>query len=53
MDTDLLVSVIVPIFNTRKYIEEALFSILGQSYKHLEIILVDDGSTDGCRTTPT
>ena len=40
------VSVIVPCFNTEKYIEECVKSIVSQTYKNLEIILVDDGSTD-------
>lgn len=47
MDADLLVSVIVPVFNTRKFIDEAMLSLLRQTYSHLEIILIDDGSTDG------
>lgn len=42
-----LISVIVPIFNSEKYIEECIESIINQTYKNLEIILVDDGSTDG------
>ena len=40
------ISVIVPCFNIEKYIERAVRSILNQSYKNLEIILIDDGSTD-------
>ena len=42
-----LISVIVPVYNTREYLEKCVFSILNQTYKNLEIILVDDGSTDG------
>lgn len=41
-----LVSVIVPVYNVEKYLEECLNSIVTQNYAHLEIILVDDGSTD-------
>lgn len=41
-----LVSVIVPCYNVADYIEKAVFSILNQSYRNLEIFLVDDASTD-------
>lgn len=41
-----LVSVIVPVYNVEDYIEECLDSIIEQTYSHLEIIVVDDGSTD-------
>lgn len=41
-----LVSVIIPIYNVEKYISECLDSIINQTYKNLEIILVDDGSPD-------
>ena len=40
------VSIIVPIYNTEKYLEECLKSIVTQSYPYLEIICVNDGSTD-------
>ena len=42
------ITVIVPIYNTGLYLEECLNSIVGQSYSDFQIILVDDGSTDGC-----
>ena len=41
-----LISVIVPVFNVEKYLERCIESITNQTYKNLEIILVDDGSTD-------
>ena len=41
-----LVSVVVPVYNVEKYLERCVHSILNQSYPCLEIILVDDGSTD-------
>ncbi len=42
-----LISVIVPVYNTERYLKKCLESLLCQSYSNLEIICVDDGSTDG------
>ena len=41
-----LISVIVPVYNVEKMLNKCVDSILNQSYSNLEIILVDDGSTD-------
>jgi len=41
-----LISVIVPIFNVEQYLEKCINSLINQTYKNIEIILVDDGSTD-------
>ena len=40
------VSIIVPVYNVEKYIEKCLNSLISQSYKNIEIILIDDGSKD-------
>lgn len=42
----MLISVIVPVYNVEKYLRKCLESIIHQSHKELEIILIDDGSTD-------
>lgn len=41
-----LVSVVVPVYNVSKYVEKCILSITGQSYRDLQIVVVDDGSTD-------
>lgn len=51
---DTLLSVIVPVYNGQKYISRCIDSIISQTYKNLEIIIVNDGSNDNtldiCRT---
>lgn len=46
MKTDVLISVIIPVYNIEKYLERCVKSVCAQTYTSLEIILVDDGSTD-------
>jgi len=45
-NTEPLVSVLIPAYNCEAYIEDAIMSIVDQTYKTLEIIVIDDGSTD-------
>ena len=42
------ISIIVPVYKVEKYLDKCVESIVNQSYKNLEIILVDDGSPDNC-----
>lgn len=48
MNDRLKVSVVVPIYNVEKYLKKCVDSLLEQTYKNIEIILVDDGATDSC-----
>lgn len=41
-----LISVVIPVYNVESYLEECLNSVVGQTYSNLQIILIDDGSTD-------
>ena len=45
---DILISVIVPVYNVEKYLRKCIDSIINQTYSNLQIILVDDGSEDNC-----
>lgn len=43
-----LISVIIPVYNVEPYLQQCLDSAIGQTYENLEILIIDDGSTDGC-----
>ena len=42
------ISVVVPVYNVEEYLDQCVESLVGQTYKNLEVILVDDGSPDNC-----
>ena len=44
------ISIVVPVYNKRPFLEQALTSLLEQTYQDIEIVIVDDGSTDGSQT---
>ena len=46
MNNNELISIIVPIYNVEQYLPKCIESIINQTYKNIEIILIDDGSTD-------
>ena len=46
---NIFISVIMPYYNSEQYISEAIKSILNQTYKNFELILLDDGSKDNSR----
>ena len=45
----MLISVIIPIYNAEKYLEECINSVINQTYENLELLLIDDGSTDNTK----
>ncbi|MCF1421389.1 glycosyltransferase [Mangrovimonas futianensis] len=47
IQSNVLVSIIIPTFNSKNYLKQAVNSALNQTFQHIEIIVVDDGSTDG------
>ena len=46
MKKDFLVSIIIPVYNSDKFIRKTLDSLYNQTYKNFEVIVIDDGSTD-------
>lgn len=46
MKNNALISIIVPVYNMENYLEKSVFSIINQTYKNIEILLIDDGSSD-------
>lgn len=48
--SDILISIVIPVYNVEKYLRQCIDSVINQSYKNIEIILINDGSTDGSGT---
>ena len=46
MKNEVMVSIIIPVYNVEKYLQECLESAINQTYKNIEIIAINDGSTD-------
>jgi len=45
-ETNPLVSVIIPCYNHERYVQETILSIINQTYKNIELLIIDDGSSD-------
>lgn len=50
IDANSKISLIIPVYNVKEYVSKCIESVISQTYKNLEIIIVDDGSTDGSGT---
>lgn len=48
MNTEPLISIIIPVYGVEQYLDECLESVVSQTYRNLQIILIDDGSPDRC-----
>ena len=46
LKTNTLVSIVIPAYNVGRYIEECILSVVNQTYTHIEILVVNDGSSD-------